>query len=57
MAASSVAAPAASPAHTGATGSGQDPGAEQDREVTTLIHNEEESFALAPVRPKTNQRT
>ena len=33
-----------------ASASGQDPGpAIGDKETTTLIHNEEESFALAPV--------
>ena len=48
LAPSSVAAPAESPAHPGA--SGQAPGADTgDKETTTLIHNEEESFALAPV--------
>ena len=48
LAPSSIAAPAQSPAHSVA--SGQAPGAESgDKETTTLIHNEEESFALAPV--------
>ena len=51
LAPSSVATPAESPAHQGA--SGQAPG---DKETTTLIHNEE-SFALAPVSLDwTNQR-
>ena len=50
LAPSSIAAPPASPAHSVASASGQDPGAAiGDKETTTLIHNEEESFALAPV--------
>ena len=50
LAASSMAAPSASPAHSVASAGGQDPGPDTgDKETTTLIHNEEESFALAPV--------
>ena len=47
LAASSIAAPPASPAHSLSSVS-HTPGA-GDKETTTLIHNEEESFALAPV--------
>ena len=50
LATSSIAGPPASPARSIASASGHTPGAEAgDKETTTLIHNEEESFALAPV--------
>ena len=48
LAASSI-APPASPAHSAAGAQG----AGGDKETTTLIHNEEESFALAPVEAST----
>jgi len=54
LAASSIAGPPASPARSIASASGHTPGAEAgDKETTTLIHNEEESFALAPVEAST----